>query len=227
MKKFFFLIIILMSLVSQAQDRHGRTNIVGYSEDGVLRIGPDHFGGERSIGFFKDPECINKEFRWVLGANDWSVGDNFGLGFGHSVLYVFGTNGTATATGWNSTSDARFKTEIRPLENPLEKILKLQGVSFEWNRKKFPERNFQPGQQIGFIAQAVEKQFPEIVSTDEQGYKSIDYSKLTTVLVECIKIQQAQIGELKSQVDALRAELGSIRISTREQTTAQRNPDKH
>jgi len=57
--------------------------------------------------------------------------------------------------------------------------------------------------QLGFIAQEFEKVIPELVRNDENGYKSIDYVKLTPVLVEAIREQQKQIDELKQLVQSL------------------------
>ena len=58
--------------------------------------------------------------------------------------------------------------------------------------------------QIGFSAQEVEKLFPEVVTTDANGYKSVDYGRLTPVLVEAIKEQQKQIDAQQQQIDELR-----------------------
>jgi hypothetical protein len=57
--------------------------------------------------------------------------------------------------------------------------------------------------QIGFIAQDLEKIFPEMVFTDDKGYKSIDYSRLTPVLVETIKEQQKQIADISSRLQEI------------------------
>ncbi|MBT8420744.1 MAG: tail fiber domain-containing protein [Gammaproteobacteria bacterium] len=54
--------------------------------------------------------------------------------------------------------------------------------------------------QIGVIAQELEKEFPELVSTDNEGYKSVAYSKLTAVLIEAIKAQQSRISELEVRI---------------------------
>ena len=56
-------------------------------------------------------------------------------------------------------------------------VTQLQGVSFDWKRKEFPEMHFGDGQQIGFVAQDVEKVLPQIVSTDNEGYKNVSYGK--------------------------------------------------
>ncbi len=57
--------------------------------------------------------------------------------------------------------------------------------------------------QIGFIAQEVEKVFPELVVTGKDGYKAVDYSKITPVLLEAIKDQQKQIDELNRKLEKL------------------------
>jgi hypothetical protein len=95
-------------------------------------------------------------------------------------------------------SDKRWKKNITPLENALEKVLKLQGVNYQWDTENYPEMEFNEEKQIGFIAQDVEPVLPELVSTDSKGYKSVSYEKMTAVLVEAVK-------ELKTQNDALKA----------------------
>ena len=100
-------------------------------------------------------------------------------------------NGNIKAVAFLYSSDYNLKKNIQPLSNQLEKILNLQGVSFDW---KANDKN-----DVGFIAQEVEKVFPEVVYTNkETGLKSIDYAKLTVFLVEAIKEQQIEIEKLKA-----------------------------
>ncbi|NTW33368.1 MAG: tail fiber domain-containing protein, partial [Bacteroidetes bacterium] len=80
---------------------------------------------------------------------------------------------------------------------------KLQGVTYYWKAKDFPDKNFTDDKQIGLIAQELEKVYPELVVTDKEGYKSVDYSKLTPILVEAIKEQQKEIKELKTLIEGL------------------------
>jgi hypothetical protein len=70
-------------------------------------------------------------------------------------------------------------------------------VTFEWKREAHPEWALPQGRQIGLPAQEVETVFPEAVTTDDDGIKSVAYSTLIPVLVEAIKAQQAQIEDLK------------------------------
>lgn len=105
--------------------------------------------------------------------------------------------GTVTTTaGFTCASDFRFKKDIKPLENALSNIEKINGVSYSWRKEEYPDRNFTDKSQIGFIAQDLEKVYPEMVFTDAQGYKSVDYARLTPVLIEAIK-------ELKKENEAL------------------------
>jgi hypothetical protein len=76
----------------------------------------------------------------------------------------------------------------------------LQGVRYLWKSNEYPERHFSDARQIGLVAQDVEQIVPEVVTTDSEGYKSIDYSKLTAILIEAVKEQQREIAELKQLV---------------------------
>ena len=112
-------------------------------------------------------------------------------------------SGSAYSTGGWIGSDERWKKNITPFEESLDKVNQLQGVSYEWKVDEYPDQGFTEGKQIGLIAQDVEKLIPEIVHTNDNGYKSISYEKLTAVLVEAIKAQQAQIEDLKARISAL------------------------
>ncbi len=103
-------------------------------------------------------------------------------------------------------SDIRWKHNITPLDDALNKVLSLRGVRFEWKREEYPDRNFKPGKQIGFIAQEVEEVLPELVRADQDDYKAVDYQKVTAVLVEAIKEQQKEIEALKAAVAELQAQ---------------------
>jgi hypothetical protein len=114
-------------------------------------------------------------------------------------LYV---NGDITANSVAGTSDSRFKTNIRPVTHALDKVKALQGVYFNWNQKAFPEKEFGAQDQLGFIAQEVEKIVPEIVLKDKtkEEYRSVKYDKLVALLVEAVKEQQKQIEKLQLKV---------------------------
>jgi hypothetical protein len=103
------------------------------------------------------------------------------------------STGALTATDFNSTSDINLKENIQTIENSLDKIIKLNGVTFNWKENQNPS--------IGVIAQEVEKVFPSLVKTAEN--KSVNYNGLVGVLIEAVKEQQKQIEELKDLVKNL------------------------
>ncbi|MEK6913920.1 MAG: tail fiber domain-containing protein [Nanoarchaeota archaeon] len=127
-------------------------------------------------------------------ANQFTVGPSST----DSNKVILTKGGDITATGsisagsfLYSSSDERLKTNIQSLQNSLTKVQQLKGVSFNWKAN---------GQEsLGLIAQDVEKVFPQIVGTDKEGMKSVDYTKLVAVLIEAMKEQQKQIDELKSR----------------------------
>jgi hypothetical protein len=153
-------------------------------------------------------------------ANDVNMvisGGNVGIGITNptSALHVVG-NICATGT-IGACSDFRYKKDITPLTSALSNVLKLQGVNYFWRKDEFPLNKFNNDKQIGFIAQEIEKIYPEVVSTDKEGYKSVDYSRLTPILVEAIKelsielektkaIEQKAITNLQQQNKSLRSD---------------------
>jgi len=110
------------------------------------------------------------------------------------------------ALAFNTTSDERLKTNITNLSSrdSLEKIKMLNAKSFNW---KDDEVNEKAGKQIGFIAQEVEKIYPEVVNTDDKGIKSVSYSSLVAPLVEAIKEQQSMIDDLKREIAELKTKI--------------------
>ncbi len=106
----------------------------------------------------------------------------------------------------DETSDISLKKDIQPLENCLDKVLQLQSISFNWIEELVPSRYVKERPEIGFIAQEVEKVIPEVIGqklVNDEEVKSINYGKLTTVLVGAIQEQQKQIQELKETVSKL------------------------
>jgi len=124
------------------------------------------------------------------------------------ALHVVG-NVCATGT-YLSCSDVRYKKDFIHIDHSLESILSLNGVYYHWRSDEFPEMKFNTERQIGFSAQEVEKLFPEIVKTGPDGYKSVDYGRLTPVLVEAIKEQQKKIDNLEQQLNEVKALLTKL-----------------
>jgi hypothetical protein len=114
-----------------------------------------------------------------------------GMMTGVMATTVYRTSDGTLITG---ASDIRLKENIKPLQNSLEKVIQLNGVTFTWKADPNKKRS------IGFIAQEFEKVIPELVFTNESdGYKGINYAEVTAVLAGAIK-------ELKAENDRLKAE---------------------
>lgn len=96
-------------------------------------------------------------------------------------------SGSVRAGGLALTSDIRYKREIEIIPDALEKILRIRGVSYNWRSQEFPEKHFNDRHQIGVIAQEVEAQFPEVVDTNKDGYKSVNYAALIAPVIEAVK----------------------------------------
>ena len=107
---------------------------------------------------------------------------------------------TVTAVSF-SPSDQRLKEGIRPLSGALAGALALRAVRYRY-RQNLPGRPLPAGEQVGVLAQELEKVYPELVSTGPDGYKAVNYAQLTPVLLEALKEQQQQIETLKEQAAA-------------------------
>jgi hypothetical protein len=134
----------------------------------------------------------------------WFMGGNVGIGTNEPGSYSLYVNGDAYCTGSWSGSDIRWKKDIKPIESSLEKIKRISGVSYRWKTDEFKDLNFDDDRHIGIIAQEMEKVFPELVNTNDDGYKAVAYDKLTAVLLEAVKEQQDQIEALQQRIKELK-----------------------
>ena len=164
------------------------------------------------------------------GSEKLRVNGNLGINSTPNMLYALNisldANDTYALVAYGPTyctsgvwagSDIRFKKNIVNLTNSLDKVLALNGVSFEWNIDEFPEKGFAKGKSIGFLAQDVEKIFPEFVTHGPDGYKAVAYDKMTAVLVEAIKEQQQLINELKTANNQQQTTINELKCKLDEQ----------
>ena len=100
------------------------------------------------------------------------------------------------AAAFVTYSDESLKSDIQTMNTALDTVMSLNGVEFTW--KDSGERDF------GFIAQDVEKVLPKAVHSGNDGISGVDYSRLTSVLVEAVKAQQVQIEDLKKVITNLK-----------------------
>ena len=123
-----------------------------------------------------------------------SVGD---ISISSGVLTI---NGDIRATGdiyALAASDIRLKQNISLIPNAIDKIKKISGYTFNWNDISKKPIHIE---EVGVIAQEVEKVLPQIVRTRGDGFLGVDYEKLVPLLIEGIKSQQLEIDELKIQI---------------------------
>lgn len=124
-------------------------------------------------------------------ASEWSGLYAYSPAF---TLHVF--TGDVASTGTiTSTSDLILKENLEIIENPIEKVKKINGYTF--NKKGETPRL------VGLIAQEVEEVLPEAVSENQDGIKSLAYGNMVALLVECIKKQDERIETLEKKLEEL------------------------
>ncbi|MES2795326.1 MAG: tail fiber domain-containing protein [Bacteroidota bacterium] len=148
--------------------------------------------------------------RYQIGTNNGNHIFYAGLTSASSKeLFRISGDGSVTVNGqFTLTSDARLKKNVRLIENVMPKIMAMNGKSYNWIEASKPLET-----QIGFIAQEVEKIFPELVSTNETGYKSVNYIALVPVLMEGIKDLQKQLNDKTSDINKLKMEFATLKES--------------
>ena len=166
------------------------TTPLGSTEDaGRMAIMPD---GNVGIGTFTDIPTITDKLQ-VFG--DIRVGTT-------------GTNGCIKGFGGapiagSCSSDRRFKKDITPFDRVLDRLTGLQPVHYFWRASEFPDRQFGDRRTYGLIAQDVEQVLPELVVTNDDGYKAVDYSELPLLTIQAVK-------DLKSENDALKQRVSDL-----------------
>ncbi|HUT29124.1 MAG TPA: tail fiber domain-containing protein [Sedimentisphaerales bacterium] len=165
------------------------------------------FIGGPSDGVFGSTSSGNGVFGYSLTGHGVHGSSSSGYaGYFNGNLHV---EGNITYTGsCSDVSDIRLKENITPLRNAVEKVSCLKGIYF--NNKGESSDN----REVGVIAQDVEKVLPELVSTNKQGYKSVDYTKLTPVLIEAVKELKAENESLKQRLEALEKTLQQLQAAT-------------
>ena len=164
----------------------------------------DGLTNSTAIGFMAQ---VGQSNALVLGGTgSYAVNVGIGTTTPSQALQVVGNilaSGTIT-----QNSDRRLKTNIAPLTGALANVQKLRGVTYEFVPGKGPA-----GEQIGFIAQELEKIYPQLVLTDPKtGLKSVNYVQTTPILVEAIKDLQQQVNDLTQRTKQL--EVAQLRSTT-------------
>ena len=182
---------IALSSGDMTLDGAGEINID--SATGVIRLkdGGTQFGAfiEASNAFIVKSQISDGDLK-LMGVDGGSEITACTFDMSAAGAATFNNNVTAF-------SDRRLKSDIQTLENGLEKVEQLRGVTYT------RDDNVDGGQQLGVIAQEVEEVFPQVVLTadDERGTKSVDYGRLTGALIEAVKELSAKVKELEARLD--------------------------
>jgi hypothetical protein len=162
------------------------------------------FLSERYTGDFRLTRNSETGIRNMMRVNSDNGGSVIDLysGDGSTLGAKIQSNGDARfaydVVAYYSFSDARLKTNVLTIENPLQKVMAMRGVSYEWL-----EGHKKGKKEIGLIAQEVMEIIPEVVSEKERidgsKFLSVDYEHLTGLLIEAVKELKKEVDELKSK----------------------------
>ena len=159
----------------------------------VLYMAQNNTSNNDANGYFLERGRISNSStaeirRWVVGAR------------GGQKQMVLDGPGTLTVAGdlvaYGSPSDISLKENIKPIKNPLGKIKKLKGVTFDWKKS---ESILDIKEDYGFIAQDVQKVIPELVRKNENELLSMRHQGIIPILVEAIKELEARVKELENK----------------------------
>ncbi len=159
-------------------DESGATAIVTGFNNGtasiVIGAGAKTGGYQNSIALGSYAENTSNN-QFMIGSTEFPIDEI-------RVVQTGGTQCIIDTSGLGCTSDERLKTNIADLNsNVLDQLTQVRTVTYNW--KSNPEG----GKMIGFIAQDLEQYFPQLVNTNEQGQKTVNYANMTPVLTEAIR----------------------------------------
>jgi hypothetical protein len=152
--------------------------------------------GEVGIGVYNNELRIHTDY----APAKISFGYQDNAGNFTQTMWLNNTTSVLTVGGTVYPSDERFKKQITAIQDPLQKLMNLNGVEYFMRKEEFPEMNFNNNRQTGLIAQEVEKVMPSAVyEINDKGYKGVDYAKLVPLLIEAIKELKKEVEELKDK----------------------------
>ncbi len=119
-----------------------------------------------------------------------------------------GPSGQGRANAWVTYSSREYKDNIKTLENPLDTIDRLRGVTFDWRNQN---ADGSQTHDIGFIAEEIADVLPQLVTRTADGKATgLDYGRVVPVAVEAIKAQRKEIADLKARLDAIEAAMSKL-----------------
>lgn len=194
-------------MASQTAGINQMENIVTHPSYGGAAISLNGAGG---IEFHTKPGAATAGAAFNSQRMIITPDGNVGIGTypGSYTLNVAGTF-YATSGPWGS-SDIRFKKNVQHINDPLSKVLRLNGHSYEWKSEEYKEKNFPEGRHYGVIAHEIETVLPEVVNTAPDGSKAVAYSEIIPVLIEAIKEQQKIINSQQAELKGIKMLLEKV-----------------
>ncbi len=185
-----------MARINGSAEINGPVKITSATTGNLLAF---NHTGPTVISFY-DPAFPGSSWELSTQRSIYSWNNYFDITSPYGVGLSINGDGNANLSGTlYESSDLRFKKNITTINGSLDKMMQLRGVTYDWIEKTKSQE-----QQIGFIAQEVEKVFPQLVHTDGKGYKAVAYAKMVPILLQAIKEQQAEIKELQSTNDEVK-----------------------
>jgi len=135
----------------------------------------------------------------MIGSSSYPINDLVINGSGFTTCTV----NTGTGAGISCSSDERLKTNIEDLSSVLDTLSQVRTITYNWNIAPEGTKN------IGFLAQDLQQHFPQLVSTDHNGYLSVNYAGMTPILTKAIQEINLKVAPLPTFEDATLA----VRIS--------------
>lgn len=188
------------SEVSDGHDTYSIKDTQGDIKDFFTYVENDLFGEVKNLQIVHDNEFnfANDnigDYVWINYRSRYdAVTSAKAIYIGNGQAGADGAYGAVHASGFFKESDIRLKSDIAPLKHTLDQICEIPTVEFNMHDKH----------QIGTIAQDLENNFAEVVNTDSDGMKSVDYCMLGVVAIEGIKLLKQEVEDLKKQIEELK-----------------------
>ena len=217
-----------ISTGTMAVARGGTGTSTAFTSGGVLFAGASGVYTQSASSLFWDAT----NGRLGIGTNAPAVRLHL-VGTGPNIrdLSLTGTGSRPVSADANGNlvivpSDARLKIDVVPVGEERDvraDLQRLRGVFFRWDTSLLRAKDLGPGRELGFLAQEVEAVLPEVVSTGPDGYRTVDYARLTAFLIEVAKGQEAEIArqrealaEQRKLLEAVSRRLHALERPTRE-----------
>lgn len=188
------------SEVSDGYNTYSIKDTQGDIKDFFTYVENDLFGEVKNLQIVHDNEFNFAsdsigEYVWINYRSRYdAVTSAKAVYIGNGQAGADGAYGAVHASGFFKESDIRLKSDIAPLKHTLDQICEIPTVEFNMHDKH----------QIGTIAQDLENNFAEVVNTDSDGMKSVDYCMLGVVAIEGIKLLKQEVEDLKKQIKELK-----------------------